>query len=133
MMLTLMNVSERYGDYVPATPDDIRELCEVAGWPVPELRERLGEDDEGREIREFVDVATGEVVLREEQYIAPFLTVAEAAAQHGCDPMTVYRALWRGDFPRAQAFGSGTRKLWAIPKKDVVNWKRSPTGRKPAK
>lgn len=61
-----------------------------------------------------------------------YLTVAEAAAQHGCDPMTVYRALWRGDFPQAQSFGSGKRKVWLLPRRDVEQWKRSPTGRKPA-
>jgi len=62
----LMNVSDRYGDWVPATPEDVREVCELNGWPVPDLRERQTEDAEGREIREFVDTATGEVVLRDE-------------------------------------------------------------------
>ncbi len=62
----LMNVSQRYGDYVPATPDDIRDVCALNGWPVPELRERPTEDAEGRDIREFVDAATGEVVLCDE-------------------------------------------------------------------
>ncbi|GIL24653.1 MAG: hypothetical protein BroJett042_31660 [Bacteroidota bacterium] len=62
-----------------------------------------------------------------------YLTVAEAAAFHGVAAMTVYRALWRGDFPGARAFGSGTRKVWLLPRRDIGQWKRSPTGRKPAK
>jgi len=41
-------------------------VCALNGWPVPELRERESEDAEGRPVREFVDTATGEVVLRDE-------------------------------------------------------------------
>jgi len=62
-----------------------------------------------------------------------YLTVDEAAAFHGVAAMTIYRALWRGDFPSAQAIGSGKRKVWLLPRRDVEQWKRSPTGRKPAK
>jgi len=62
-----------------------------------------------------------------------YLTVDEAAAFHGVAAMTIYRALWRGDFPSAQAIGSGTRKVWLLPREDVTNWQRPKTGRKPAK
>mgnify|MGYP005869323673 CR=1 FL=1 len=60
----LMNVDERYGDSVEATPEDIIELCQENDWPVPTLRERDETDDEGRPIREFVD-ENGYVVLRD--------------------------------------------------------------------
>jgi len=59
-----------------------------------------------------------------------YLTVTEAAAYHKVAAMTVYRALWRGDFPGAQAIGSGTRKVWLLPREDVEQWKRSPVGRR---
>ena len=47
--------------------------------------------------------------------------------------MTIYRALWAGRFPGATYYGSGKRKVWLLPRRDVEQWKRSPTGRKPAK
>mgnify|MGYP000877356332 FL=1 len=62
-----------------------------------------------------------------------YLTVAEAAALHGVAAMTIYRALWAGRFPGATYYGSGKRKVWLLPRRDVEQWKRSPTGRKPAK
>ena len=55
-----------------------------------------------------------------------YLTVAEAAAFHGVAAMTVYRALWRGDFPRARAFGSGRRKVWLLEAEEVEQWQPRP-------
>lgn len=62
----LMNVSENYGDHVPATPEDIYHLCTVESWPTPELVMRMTEDDDGNEIREYFDTKTQEVILRDE-------------------------------------------------------------------
>ena len=59
-----------------------------------------------------------------------YLTVDEAAAFHGVAAMTIYRALWRGDFPSAQAIGSGKRKVWLLPSKDVEKWRPGYGGRK---
>lgn len=54
------------------------------------------------------------------------LTVTEAAAFHGVAAMTIYRALWRGDFPRARAIGSGRRKVWLLEAEEVEQWQPRP-------
>lgn len=66
--LTTEHPASSYGQPVPVAEDggafDAWMIADVR--PVPELRERPTEDAEGRDIREFVDAATGEVVLCDE-------------------------------------------------------------------
>ena len=62
----LFNQSTRFGEHKPTTVEQLYSLCEQNGWPKPMLKLRYSQDGETRTVRNYVDIETNEIVLRDE-------------------------------------------------------------------